>query len=256
MYPIFESHAHYDDKKLKGQLETLLPLVKEAGVGKIMNISADMQSLEDTLQLTQKYDFFYGSAGIHPSCSSDIPKDYLDIVKQYASKEKIQAIGEIGLDFHYDFSPKDTQRRVFREQLELANELDMPVIIHDRDAHGEILEILKEYKPKGVFHCYSGSAEFAKEVLKLGMYISFTGVITFKNAKKAVEAAKIIPLDRILIETDCPYMAPEPVRGTTNHSGNLPYIAKKLAEIKGIATQELIDQTYLNTCKLFDVPVA
>lgn len=253
MYPIFDSHAHYDDRRLQENLEETLKKVQEMGVGRIINIASDIKSLEATLQLSEKYPFIYGTAGIHPSCSSDIPADYLDILKKYAAKEKIQAIGEIGLDFHYDFSPKDTQRKVFHEQLELANELDMPVVIHDRDAHQEVLETLKKYKPKGVFHCYSGSAEFAKEVLKLGMYISFTGVITFKNAKKAVEAAKIIPMDKILIETDCPYMAPEPVRGSTNHSGNLIYIAQKLADIKGISKEELIDQTYLNTCRLFSI---
>lgn len=255
MYPIFDSHAHYNDNRLKKQMPEILNTIQQAGVGKVLNIAADMKSLEETFQLTQQYDWFYGTAGIHPSHSHEVPDNYLEIVKEYALREKIKAIGEIGLDFHYDFSPKETQRRVFKEQLTLAKELNMPVIIHDREAHGEILEILKQYQPKGVFHCYSGSAEFAKEVIKLGMYISFTGVITFKNAHKAVEAAKIIPLDRLLIETDCPYMAPEPVRGTMNHSGNLIHIAKKLAEIKEIPPQELIDQTYLNTCELFQIEV-
>lgn len=253
MYKIFDSHAHYDDGRLHGQLDTLLPQVQQAGVGKIMNIASDMESLETVRQLCNTYDFFYGSAGIHPSCSKDLPPDYLDIVAAYTKDEKIKAIGEIGLDYHYDFSPKERQKQVFEAQLALANDLGLPVIIHDRDAHGDVLEILKKYRPKGVFHCYSGSPEFAKEVIQLGMYISFTGVLTFKNAKKAVDSAREISLDRILIETDAPYMAPEPVRGTTNHSGNLVHIAQKLADIKGISRQAAIDATYLNACELFDI---
>ena len=164
------------------------------------------------------------------------------------------ALGEIGLDYYYDdASPREVQRKIFEEQLALSKDLDLPVIIHNRDAHQDTLDLLKKYRPKGIMHCFSGSAEYAKEILRLGMYIGFTGVITFKNARRAVEAAAEVPLDRLLIETDCPYMAPEPFRGKRCDSTLLYRMAEKLGEIKGCSAQELADQTFQNACKVYRI---
>ena len=228
------------------------------GVRAIMNVGNTTHANLAGIELAKKYPFIYCSIGIHPDQSAEIAaqnsREYLDVIAQQLSYEKAMALGEIGLDYYYDDdAPRDIQKKIFEEQLALAKDLDVPVIIHNRDAHQDTLDLLKKYRPKGIMHCFSGSAEVAKEVLRLGMYIGFTGVITFKNARRAVEAAAEIPLDRLLVETDCPYMAPEPFRGKRCDSTMLTRMIEKLAEIKGVNPQQFADQTFQNTCEIYRI---
>lgn len=237
MFKIIDSHAHYDDESFDEDRDAVLNEIKENGVIQVLNCAASYDSLKTTDELTRKYDFIYGALGIHPENANEMKEDTLEEIKEYIkNNKKIVAIGEIGLDYYWDENPpKEVQKEVFRKHMNLAKELNMPVVIHDRDAHQDTLEIIKEFpEVTGVVHCFSGSVEFAKECIKLGYYIGFTGVVTFKNAKKVVEVAKEIPLDRMLVETDCPYMAPEPNRGKRNKSDYIEYIIKRIAEIKNI----------------------
>ena len=241
MQNIFDSHAHYDDPRFDGDRDALLCSMAEHGVRAIMNVGNTTGANLAGIELARRYDFIYCSIGI-----------YLDLMAQQLSYEKAMALGEIGLDYYYDDNaPRETQRLIFEQQLALAKDLDVPVIIHNRDAHQDTLELLKKYRPKGIMHCFSGSAEVAKEVLKLGMYVGFTGVITFKNARRAVEAAAEVPLDRLLIETDCPYMAPEPVRGTRNDSRNIAHVAAYIGTIWDMDAQAVLDQTAENARRCF-----
>lgn len=261
MQNIFDSHAHYDDPRFDGDRDALLCSMAEHGVRAIMNVGNTTGANLAGIELARRFDFIYCSIGIHPDQSAEIAaqhsREYLDLMAQQLSYEKAMALGEIGLDYYYDDNaPRETQRLIFEQQLALAKDLDVPVIIHNRDAHQDTLELLKKYRPKGIMHCFSGSAEVAKEVLKLGMYIGFTGVITFKNARRAVEAAAEVPLDRLLIETDCPYMAPEPYRGKRCDSTMLSRMAEKLAEIKGVSPQRLADQTFENACAVYRIPAS
>ena len=261
MQNIFDSHAHYDDPRFDDDRDTLLSSMASNGVRTIMNVGNTTSANVAGSELAKKYPFVYCSIGIHPDQSAEIAaqnsRDYLDVIAQQLSYEKAMALGEIGLDYYYDDdAPRDIQKKIFEEQLALAKDLDVPVIIHNRDAHQDTLELLKKYRPKGIMHCFSGSAEVAKEVLRLGMYIGFTGVITFKNARRAVEAAAEIPLDRLLVETDCPYMAPEPYRGKRCDSTMLPRMVEKLAQIKGIDPQQLADQTFQNACAVYNIPLS
>jgi len=250
---IFDSHAHYDQKRFDADRDQVISALAAAGVTRVMNAASDLPSSRDALALAEKYPFFWCSVGIHPHEAEDAPADYLNQLKELVKNPRVRAIGEIGLDFHYDFSPRDVQHRVFEEQLILAKELDMPVIIHDREAHGETIELLTKYRPKGVVHCFSGSAEMAKQVVQLGMYVGFTGTVTFKNARKPLEAVAAVPADRLLIETDCPYMAPEPLRGRRCDSSMLPYTAAAMAAVRGITPQQLVDLTAQNACRLFGI---
>ena len=250
---IFDSHAHYDQKRFDDDREQVISALAAVGVTRVMNAASDLPSSRDALALAEKYPFFWCSVGIHPHEAEDAPADYLDQLKELVKNPRVRAIGEIGLDFHYDFSPRDIQHRVFEEQLILAKELDMPVIIHDREAHGETMELLTKYRPKGVVHCFSGSAEMARQVAELGMYVGFTGTVTFKNARKPLEAVAAVPADRLLIETDCPYMAPEPLRGRRCDSSMLPYTAAAMAAVRGITPQQLVDLTAQNACRLFGI---
>lgn len=261
MQNIFDSHAHYDDPRFDDDRDMLLSSMASNGVRTIMNVGNTTSANVAGIELAKKYPFVYCSIGIHPDQSAEIAaqnsRDYLDVIAQQLSYEKAMALGEIGLDYYYDDdAPRDIQKKIFEEQLALAKDLDVPVIIHNRDAHQDTLELLKKYRPKGIMHCFSGSAEVAKEVLRLGMYIGFTGVITFKNARRAVEAAAEIPLDRLLVETDCPYMAPEPYRGKRCDSTMLPRMVEKLAQIKGIDPQQLADQTFQNACAVYNIPLS
>ena len=258
MQNIFDSHAHYDDPRFDEDRDALLGSMAEHGVRAIMNVGNTTGANLAGIELARRYDFIYCSIGIHPDQAAEIAaqnsREYLDVIARQLSYEKAMALGEIGLDYYYDdASPRDVQRKIFEEQLALAKDLDVPVIIHNRDAHQDTLELLNKYRPKGIVHCFSGSAEVAKEVLRLGMYIGFTGVITFKNARRAVEAAAEVPLDRLLIETDCPYMAPEPFRGKRCDSTMLTQMAQKLAEIKGVEPQQLADQTFANACTVYGI---
>lgn len=251
---IFDTHAHYSDSAFDEDRDELLSALPQKGVRYITLASA---SAEDTLvnsALSQKYDYIYCAAGVHPESVEDNPENYLDIVAgAVRDNPKVRAIGEIGLDYHYDGYDRDKQTEIFSRQLELAQELKLPVIVHSRDACEDTLDILKKYKPRGVVHCFSGSAETAREIIKLGMHISFTGVLTFRNAKKAIRALAEVPLDKLMLETDCPYMAPVPFRGKRCDSTMIAYIAEKAAEIKGVSVQEMLDITCANGMEFFNI---
>ncbi|MVX67134.1 YchF/TatD family DNA exonuclease [Clostridium chromiireducens] len=236
-FTIIDSHAHYDDDAFNEDRELVLEEIKKNGVVGVLNCASSYNSLSATDKLTREYDFMFGALGIHPENAYELKESAMQEIRNYIDiNDKIVAIGEIGLDYYWDENPpKDVQKDAFRKQMNLAKELGLPVVIHDRDAHSDTLEIMKEFpEVTGVIHCFSGSVEFAKECIKLGYYIGFTGVITFKNAKKIIEVAKEIPLERILVETDCPYMAPEPNRGKRNKSDYIEYIITRIAEIKEI----------------------
>ncbi len=253
MENIFDTHAHYDDEKFDGDRESLLSSLPSKGIRLLMNCGCDVKSSLKTIELCDKYAFIFGAVGIHPHESAEAEDGDLERIIKLTEHSKVRAIGEIGLDYHYDFSPRDVQLEYFEKQLEIANSLNLPVIIHDREAHQDTLEILKKYRPRGVVHCFSGSAEMAEEILRLGMYIGLGGAVTFKNAKKPLEVAKILPLDRLLLETDCPYMTPVPFRGQRNDSSLIPYSALVLAGIKGIDAQELINIACENGRELFSI---
>lgn len=250
---IFDSHAHYTDKAFNDDRENMLGSLKESGISGIINCGADIESSAFSVKLAAEYDYIYAACGIHPEEADKVPENYIEILKNLARNEKCVAIGEIGLDYYWRQDTKEKQKELFENQILLAKELDLPIIVHDREAHGDTLEILKKHKPEGVLHCFSGSPETAEEILKLGMYIGLGGALTFKNARKAVEVAEMLPLDRLLLETDCPYMAPVPFRGKRNYSGYIPYIAERVAEIKDMDAQTVLDITSENAKKLFDL---
>lgn len=252
---LFDTHAHFDDEKFDADRDEMLEQMKAFGVTNITNIGSSMESSRRSVELAEKYDFIYASVGVHPSETENLTEADMEELRRLAQHPKVRAIGEIGLDYHYpdDVAP-DIQKKWFIRQLDLAQELNMPVIIHDRDSKGEALEILKQKNiSNGVVHCFSGSAETARQIIKLGMMISFTGVLTFKNARRAVEACAAVPTDRLMIETDCPYMAPEPHRGERNHSGYVRYVAEKMAEIKGISYEEMVDITDRNAKRFYGI---
>lgn len=253
---LFDSHAHYNDEKFSADADELLSSMNENNIGLILNSCSDISEIPDILKLCEKYPFMYASVGVHPHEAEHMSEKDLEILKKYSSHPKVKAIGEIGLDYFYDFSPRETQQKWFAKQVELAKELKLPVIIHDRDAHKDCMDILRSHKVSevgGVFHCYAGSVEMAKEILDWGMYIAFGGSLTFKKSVKPKEVAKYVPLDRIVIETDCPYLTPEPHRGKRNSSLYIHYVAEKLAEIKGISVETVENATYENAKKLFNI---
>lgn len=253
MENIFDTHAHYDDEAFDLDRDTLLPSLKSKGVGYVIDCGCDVASSEKAIALSEKYDFIYAAVGIHPHEAEDAKDGALEIIKRLTEHEKVVAIGEIGLDYHYDFSPRELQKEYFEKQIILANELDMPIIVHDREAHEDTMQLLRKYKPKGVLHCFSGSIETAKEIISLGMYIGLGGAVTFKNAKKPIEVAEFLPLDRLLLETDAPYMSPVPYRGKRNDSSLIPYTALKIAEAKGMEAQAVVDAACENAKGLFGV---
>lgn len=255
-YKIFDSHAHYDDEEFDNDRKEVLEELKNEGVIGIMNCSSSYKSIAKTCELINTYDFIYGAVGIHPENADEFKDEMLDEFKDIIKKNpKVKAIGEIGLDYYWDENPdKEIQKDVFRKHMKLAEELNLPVIIHDRDAHEDTLNIIKEFpNVKGVVHCFSGSVEFAKECLKLGYYIGVTGVVTFKNAKKVVKVVKEVPVERLLVETDCPYMAPEPNRGKRNKSSYIKYVIEKISEIKEINPKELNLKVNENLQNLFKI---
>lgn len=233
------------------ELDALLEELPHKGVERVLAIGCDLPSSEEEMALTRRYPYIYAAAGIHPEYATDLPEDWEERLERLLGDEKVAALGEIGLDYHYPEPPREVQKRIFVKQLEIAKRLDMPVIIHSRDASGDTLDILREYKPRGVLHCFSGSAETAREVVKLGMYIGFTGVLTFKNSKKAWAACAEVPIDRLLLETDCPYMAPVPHRGEPSDSSMIRFTAAKMAEIKGVSIEEMIEIARDNGERLF-----
>lgn len=248
---IFDTHSHYDDERFSEYGEQFLYELHQNGVGKIITCGCNSESSKSALEIAEKYDFVYAACGLHPCDIKDNPS--LDFLPDLLKAEKCVALGEIGLDYYWESDNKELQKDVFKKQLIISNEMNIPVLVHDRDAHSDTLEILKHYKPSGVVHSFSGSLEMAEEILKLGMYIGVGGVITFSNAKKLPDIVKAIPLDRILLETDAPYLAPVPYRGKTNHSGMIYFTAQKIAEIKELDIETVLKETYNNASKLFDI---
>lgn len=247
-----DSHSHYDDEQFDNDRDELLEQLYNKGVDKIISVGCRIEQCEAAINLSEKHTHVYAAVGIHPEDVDSAPENYLDRIREWSKLPKVVAVGEIGLDYHYEGYDKAKQIDIFESQLKLAKELDLPVIIHARDATLDSMEIIKKYAPlKGVMHCFSGSAETAKEVLKCGMHLSFTGVLTFKSARKAVDALAVIPMDRLLLETDCPYMAPEPFRGQRCDSSMIVKVIDRIAELKGITPDEVANITYQNTINLF-----
>jgi TatD DNase family protein len=252
----FDTHAHLDDEQFAEDQKTVIQRAQEAGVELIVNVGYHVSSAVQTVELTQKYDFIYGAVGMHPHEAQDLDEVSLAKLRELAQTPRIVAIGEIGLDYYYDLSPRATQQTVFREMIRLAREVRLPIIIHDREAHEDTLRIVKEEKASevgGIFHCYSGSLAMAKEVIKLGFLLALGGALTFKNARKTVEVAKEIPLEYFLIETDCPYLTPEPYRGKRNEPAYVAKVAEEIAEIKGLSIEEVAQATLDNGKRLFKI---
>ena len=250
---LFDTHAHMDDRSFDADRRELLESLPGAGISLLMNPGCSYESSRNAIALAEQYDYIYAAVGSHPDVADEVDEALIEQYRELAARHpKIKAIGEIGLDYHYEDIPREIQQRAFRMQMALAQELGLPVIVHEREAHEDGLRIVDEFPTvKGVFHCYSGSAEMAKELIKRGWYIGFTGVLTFKNARKAIEVASAIPMDRIVIETDCPYMAPVPFRGKRNDPGKVFYMAEKLAQLRGISTEEAARITLENGKRLY-----
>ena len=250
---LFDTHAHMDDHAFDQDRAQLLKSLPDQGIRLLMNPGCSLASSYNTSKLSQEYDYIYAAVGSHPDVADEVNQDVLEEYRKLCKlNPKIRAIGEIGLDYHYEDIPREIQLRAFRMQMELARELDLPVIVHERDAHEDGMKVVDQFPDvTGVFHCYSGSSEMAKELIKRGWYIGFTGVLTFKNARKAIEVASSIPLDRIVLETDCPYMSPEPFRGKRNDPGKLYRMAEKLAEIRGLTLEEIHAITTENGKRLY-----
>lgn len=253
---LFDSHAHIVDSKFNKDRDQVIQRAREAGVDYIMNPGADYESSLQAIALAEKYDFIYAAVGVHPHDAKSLDDMMLSLLKAMARKDKVKAIGEIGLDYHYDHSPRDLQKYWFEKQLLMAKELKLPVIIHDRDANQDVFDILSKvqsFETGVLLHCYSGSAELAEEYVKKGAYISLAGPVTFKNARKPLEVVETVPLDRLMIETDAPYLTPEPYRGKRNESAYVSYVAKKFAEIKGCSYQEIAQATMENAKSFFKI---
>ncbi len=254
---IFDTHAHYNDEQYDTDRDAVLSAMPENNVGLIMNVCSSLDEMPKILDIADHHPFVYAAVGIHPEAVLTATDGYLDLIKEYTKHPKIRAIGEIGLDYYWTTETKKMQQRILGEQIDLARELGLPVVIHDREAHADTLRILKEHKVYecgGVLHCYSGSAEMAEQIVKeLDMYIAFGGTVTFKNAIKPKEAAKVVPLDRLLLETDAPYLAPTPHRGERNSSVYLSEVIKQISELRGVSTDEIEKITEENGRRLFGI---
>ncbi|MBQ8580316.1 MAG: TatD family hydrolase [Oscillospiraceae bacterium] len=252
---LFDTHAHMDDHAFDTDREALLASLPSQNIGLLMNPGCSLESSRNAVKLANKYDYIYAAVGSHPDAADEVNEEVLEEYRRLVRENpKVRAIGEIGLDYHYEDIPREIQLRAFRAQMELARELNLPVIVHEREAHEDGMKIVEEFpEVGGVFHCYSGSAEMAKWLIKRGWYIGFTGVLTFKNARKAIEVASAIPLDRIVIETDCPYMSPEPFRGRRNDPGKIYRMAERLAELRGISVAEAEAITMANGKRLYGI---
>lgn len=252
---IFESHAHYDSQKYDEDRDAVLSAMPEHNVGTIVNSAADWESVTEVVELAERYPFIYAAVGLHPDEVGALNEERFAFLKEQCQKEKVVAVGEIGLDYYWDNESHDVQKKWFIRQLNLARELDLPVVIHSRDAAADTLEVMKEHAQglRGVIHCFSYSKELANEYIKMGFYIGVGGVVTFKNSKKLKEIVAEIPLERILLETDSPYLAPTPFRGKRNSSAYISYIAQEIAELKGISYEEVLAQTEKNGKELFRI---
>ena len=252
---IIDTHAHYDDEQFDTDRDELLKSMHDGGIGLIVNAASTLESWGKIQRLTEEYPFVYGAVGIHPDEAGTLTEEHMSEMERLLDLEKIVAVGEIGLDYYWDNESHDVQKKWFIRQLELAKGKDMPVIIHSREAAADTMEIMRGYASgmRAVIHCYSYSVEMAREYVKMGYYIGIGGVVTFKNAKKLVNVVKEIPLTSIVLETDCPYLAPVPYRGKRNSSLYLPYVAEKIAEIKGVSIEEVVRQTEENSRMLYDL---
>ena len=252
---LFDTHAHMDDRAFHQDREELIAGLPEKGVGIVMNPGCSLESSRNAAALAEKYPHVYAAVGSHPDVADEVNEEVLEEYRKLCKLHpKVKAIGEIGIDYHYEDIPRDLQLKAFRMQMELAREVGLPVIVHEREAHEDGMAVVKEFPDvTGVFHCYSGSAEMARQLVDLGWYIGFTGVLTFKNARKAIETASSIPLERIVLETDCPYMAPEPFRGKRNDPGYIYRMAEKLAEIRGLSVEEIQAITTENGKRLYRI---
>ncbi|MEG1992247.1 MAG: TatD family hydrolase [Acetivibrio sp.] len=253
---IFETHGHYEDEQFNEDREALLGSFEKNGIGRVVNVSSSIETIEKTLELTKKYPFIYGAVGVHPEECGELDGEKLSYIREMSKKEKIVAIGEIGLDYYWKEPEKSIQKKWFEEQMELAADKKLPMIIHSREAAMDTLEIMKAHKAGeigGVIHCFSYGKDMAGEFLKMGFYLGIGGVVTFKNAKKLKEVVEYIPIDCILLETDCPYMAPEPHRGERNSSLNLRYVIEEIAKIKGLDYDEVIEETEKNARRMYHI---
>ena len=251
---LFDTHAHMNDRAFDIDREELIQSLPQQGVGIIMNPGCNLEDSRLSVKLAEQYPFIYAAVGSHPDSADEVNENVIAEYRKLCRHDKVKAIGEIGLDYHYEDIPRQIQKKAFLMQMELARETGLPVIVHERDAHEDGMAIVKDFSNvTGVFHCYSGSAEMARQLVELGWYIGFTGVLPFKNARKAIETAQSIPIDRIVLETDCPYMAPEPFRGKRNHPGYLYRMAEKLAEIRGMTVEEIRQITTENGKRLYGI---
>lgn len=253
---LFDTHAHLDDDRFDKDRDEVIEQCRQDGVDLILNAGSNIETSVKSIALAEKYEFIYAAVGVHPHDASGMDEETTGVLAALAKNKKVKAIGEIGLDYHYDLSPRDVQKRRFMEQIDLARQLKLPVIIHDREAHGDVMEIFRKTRIKevgGVLHSYSGSPEMALECVKMGLYISISGPVTFNNAKKTVETVKAVPLEMLLIETDSPYLTPVPHRGKRNYPGYVRYVAEKVAEIKRITFEEVAQTTKENGKRLFGI---
>lgn len=255
---LIDTHAHLDDKRFDNDREDIIKRCIEEGMACIINAGTNMSTSVKAISLAKEHSIIYATIGIHPHEAKTADDYSMELLHSLAGKDKVVAIGEIGLDYHHDFSPRDKQKQVFREQIGLAKELGLPIVIHDREAHGDILKIMKEEKAAeigGVMHCFSGSKETARECMNMNFFISFAGPVTFENAKKSKEAARYVPADRLLVETDCPYLTPVPFRGKRNYPGNVRFVVDEICRLKALDREQLLETVRYNTKSLFGVDV-
>ena len=250
---LFDSHTHLDDDKFNEDREAVIEKIRQSGVCGLVNIGCNIPTCEQSIELAEKYDFIYATVGFHPCDTDKMREEHIEKLREYAKHKKVVAIGEIGLDYYWDNVPRDVQKYWFERQMKLAEELDMPVTIHNRDAHEDTFNICKNSGAKGIVHCFSGSKEMAVRFVELGYYVSFAGPLTYKNNVKSVEAAEVVPMDRLLIETDAPYLAPDGFRGKRNDSSLVRYTCEKLAQIKGVSLEEMAKQTLDNAKKVYRI---
>lgn len=251
---LFDTHAHLNDPAFDADREALINGLSEKGIGFVMNAGCSLEASRESIALAEKYPFIYASVGSHPDSANEVNDELIETYLQMTKHPKVKAIGEIGLDYYYEGFDRQIQIKAFEMQMELAKQAELPVIVHERDAHEDGMAMVRKFpEVTGVFHCYSGSAEMARQLVNLGWYIGFTGVLTFKNARKAVETAASIPLEQIVLETDCPYMSPEPYRGRRNDPGRLIHMAEKLAKIRNLPVEEIIQITTENAKRLYRI---
>lgn len=249
---IFDAHAHYDDGWFDEDRDSMLGTLPDKGVCGVVNNSVDLENAKRVIALAEKYVYMYAAVGVHPENLENLPDDYLDRIAELTKHPKVVAVGETGLDYHWDI-PREEQKRVFEEQLGLSIDLKMPIIVHDREAHGDVFDLLRKYRPNALVHCFSGSVELMREAVRMGLYISLGGVVTFKNARHSVKVASEIPLDRLLLETDAPYMAPVPFRGKRCDSSMIVFAAEKIAQLRNMTAQQVLDITAENAKRFYSI---